>query len=56
VEIIESPEKEQEACYFYNGIDKKSKVAHYISYHFSKEAEYYIEPLKLENIFKLLGA
>lgn len=54
VDIIESPEKEQEACYFYNGIDKKSNEAHYISYHFSKEAEYYIEPLKLDNTFKLL--
>lgn len=55
VDIVESPEKEQQACYFYNGIDRKSKKAHYISYHFSKEAEYYIEPSKLENTFKFLG-
>ncbi|NMC68252.1 MAG: hypothetical protein GYA61_08520 [Spirochaetales bacterium] len=38
-DVIESPEKEQEACYYYNGIDSKEKIAQFISYHFSKEAD-----------------
>lgn len=51
-DIIESPKKEQEACYFYN-ITEKDKVQ-YVSYHFNKEAIIKFENDKLENVFKII--
>jgi len=35
-DFLESPQKEQEACYFYN-ITEKDEVQ-FVSYHFKKEA------------------
>lgn len=53
-DVIESPEKEQEACYYYNGIDSKEKKAQFISYHFSKEADILIAIEQMERTFKVL--
>ncbi|WP_042701694.1 hypothetical protein [Methanobrevibacter arboriphilus] len=51
-DIIESPQKEQEACYFYN-VTEKDKVQ-YVSYHFNKEAIINFEKNKLEKVFNII--
>lgn len=54
-DIIESPEKEQEACYFYNRNNKKTGEARFVSYHFEKEAEIFIPNGKIQSTFNLLN-
>ncbi|MCL2115640.1 MAG: SAM-dependent methyltransferase [Methanobrevibacter sp.] len=51
-DIMESPQKQQEACYFYN-ITEKDKVQ-FVSYHFNKEAIIKFNREKLEKVFKII--
>jgi type III restriction enzyme len=54
-DIIESPEKQQEACYFYNRYNPKDGQARFVSYHFEKEAEIFVSSEKIESKLRLLN-
>lgn len=53
VQMRESPKTEQNACYFYNRIDKTQ--VRFVSYHFDKEAEVFDSKESINEYLELLG-
>ena len=52
VRIKSSPNKEKNACYFYNRVDKEG--AHFISHHLSEESEVVEQELNINEALSLL--